>query len=698
MRKPHAFMIVAIFVLFNSSATAQVEIDLAIDDADWTVWGSISLFSGSLAGHAARVGDINGDGNPDLILSEASWNDPVSGLSSGRVLVYFGPHTFPDERDLEFETPPLVIFSQIRGYHFGALLEIADVDNDSVDDLLITSNFAGNPGSIAIFLGRMSWPGTLTLADADWRFDGADSMDNIGHPGVGDINGDGAPDLVFSAGQADGPGNARPWAGEMYVFFGPPTAWPGPVIDLAVDAADVMIYGADGTPDNPADNRGDRLGIEIRIADIIGDPIPDLIAGASSGAGPANNRVRAGEVYVLAGRRTWPGIIDLKTDQPDFLVYGEGTILKNQTTNLASIAVADWDDDGNLDLILGAWGSVLGGPSTPGAIFVLRGRNFLTGTWDLGTRNANATILGPRLDDQLGWQVKVGDINGDGYLDVVSNARFDPTPYSREQAGSVSVILGCDGLVGSRSLSTDPPELFIYGADEFDILGSNRGLSVSDVDGDGRDDIFVGASTSDSLNNARGDYAGEAHLILGFPFSSSHCTIAADAGPDELLCDTPGNVILDGSGTTVQNCAATPEYRWMQDTTVISDWITDPRAVVWADETRLYRLEVRCGDCDGPCYALDEMLVEIVPDIEPPDLGNTLFAVRSNQDVELSWAAVIEAYTYTLHRNTLKGVWPATPFMPGLMGTFISIPDVPGPPPLYFYRSAGASCSGKEGP
>ena len=63
----------------------------------------------------------------------------------------------------------------------------------------------------------------------------------------------------------------------------------------------------------------------------------------------------------------------------------------------------------------------------------------------------------------------------------------------------------------------------------------------------------------------------------------------------------------------------------------------------------------------------------------------------------LTWGAVIEAATYTLHRHTEKEVWPPPPFREGLTTTTERLADVASPPRI-FYRVAGASCWGTEGP
>jgi len=106
-----------------------------------------------------------------------------------------------------------------------------------------------------------------------------------------DLNGDSLDDIVFACPAADGPGNNRPQAGELYIIYGVPQGI-SQDIDLANNAADVVIYGAD-----PSDGLSDRLA----IGDINGDGIDDLFIGAR-GDGPGNTRPLAGEAYIIFGR------------------------------------------------------------------------------------------------------------------------------------------------------------------------------------------------------------------------------------------------------------------------------------------------------------------------------------------------------------------------------------------------------------
>jgi len=202
--------------------------------------------------------------------------------------------------------------------------------------------------------------------------------------------------------------------------------------------------------------------------------------------------------------------------------------------------------------------------------------------------------------------------------------------------------------------------------------------------------------SSESFENSRGGDAGEAYLILGRDAAGA-CTIAPDPGSDSEICGPPIDLLLDGSATMVTGCAATAQFRWMLDTSVVRDWSVDPTVLVSPTETTVYRLEVRCGDCAGPCFASSEVRVTVDPGIRPPDLKNVVRAVKAGLDVELTWAAVPEAETYKLYRGIEKGVWPPA-IREGLSGTRETLPDVSPTTARYFYRVSGVSCSDLEGP
>ena len=171
----------------------------------------------------------------------------------------------------------------------------------------------------------------------------------------------------------------------------------------------------------------------------------------------------------------------------------------------------------------------------------------------------------------------------------------------------------------------------------------------------------------------------------------------AEAGEPAAICEGL-SVTLDGSASVPCDTSSL-EYRWLDGVIEVCGWSTTPTCDVAPVSTTIFTLEVRCidsPDCVDPDS--DDVLIEVRPDVIPSDIGNALRAVKLLPNMIVAWRAVPEAATYTLHRGTVKGVWPAPPFRPGITGTTQILPDVVTPPELYFYRVAGVNCAGVEGP
>ncbi|MGC9314272.1 MAG: hypothetical protein ACP5G4_01450 [bacterium] len=127
-----------------------------------------------------------------------------------------------------------------------------------------------------------------------------------------------------------------------------------------------------------------------------------------------------------------------------------------------------------------------------------------------------ATTIAPPSDDGairwFGWSIATGDFNGDGYGDVAIGApRSDRPPTHPDSAlgyaGRVDIYFGPipEGFHDGFSL---PPDLTLYGADSSGQLGISV-ANAGDFNGDGYDDLLVGA------NAVRG--IGEAYIYFGGP-------------------------------------------------------------------------------------------------------------------------------------------------------------------------------------
>ena len=527
-----AFALSALLFMFLQPAFAFQALihDLGNDPANATVLGADADdrvgWRGSLT-----AGDLNGDGIADLILG--AFNADAAGNAkpdAGEAYVFFGSSGLGGTVDLGTATPDIKILGRDAGDRLGLSMTLGDFNGDGEQDLLIGARDADGPvnsrpdaGEVYVFFGPRHTGEALDLAttNPDFTVYGIDPGDNLGDwVAAGDLNGDGIDDLLLGAWHADGPGNTKENAGEVYAIFGSHTL--GGSIDLATTSPNLIVFGADGA----ADPSGDQMGMALAAGDLNGDGIDDLLVSAYRADGPGNTRFDAGEAYVIMGSHSLGGTIDLAVTSPLLTILGA-----DASDNFgSSVAAGDFNGDGIDDLLLGAWLAKSVGDSRweAGEAYVILGKPALGGTIDLKTVPVDLTIYGSDAGDFLGDAVAAGDVNGDGMEDIlVAPTHADGIGNTKNDVGEVDVFYGSPTLGGSIDLSSTAPDLRIVGVDPNDWFGHH--MVVSDLNGDGTCDLAVGAPGAASVGNTRYD-AGEDYVIFGVP--SRTLTIL---GPAELF-------------------------------------------------------------------------------------------------------------------------------------------------------------------
>ncbi|MDH5715996.1 MAG: hypothetical protein OEZ30_10555, partial [Candidatus Aminicenantes bacterium] len=432
------FSIVSVFLVFSLALSGIVFGQRVIDLSK--VWGDMRVLGKNAAddsGWALAHGDINGDGFMDIIISAdyASPGDPPR-TEAGETYVIFGSSLPPSTIDLSTESADITVCGDDAGDYSGIAVASGDINDDGCDDIIIGAHWAdpGDPAredageTYVIFGSSPSSPVTIDLSTtpADITIFGAAYGYESGFAvASGDVNGDGYADLIIGARYARPGGRIN--AGETYVIFG--SSSPSSNIDLSTDQADITVWG---------DYAFDMIGEAVASGDVNGDGYDDVIIGTPwyDSAGGSD----AGVTYVIFGSSfsSPPYTIDLSTDQADITVLGADT----RDYSGWAVASGDVNGDGYDDIIIGADCADPGGRINAGETYVIFG--FITPwpvTIDLSTQSADITVCGAVAYDTAGRGVASGDVNGDGYDDVIIGAK-EADPGGRSKAGETYVIFG----------------------------------------------------------------------------------------------------------------------------------------------------------------------------------------------------------------------------------------------------------------
>lgn len=458
---------------------------------------------------AVAAGDVNGDGNQDIIVGAHNADGPQEGRPDcGEVYVIFGPADGSGIIDLAEDQQDVTIFGADSGDSLGFAVAAGDANGDAIDDILIGALLADGPtnerpnaGEAYVVFGSPTLGPTIDIAlgQQDLTLFGAEQEDRLGASlATGDANGDGVQDILVGSFLADGPENARYQGGEAYLIFGTPSL--SGARDMAHGEYDLSLIAAEAD---------DQLGHHLAMGDLNKDGIDDLILAAFRADGPDNAREDGGEVHVIFGSSSLSGVLDFASASPDVTV----TAADNEDHLGHAVASRDVNGDGIDDLITGA--PRADGPDNArdgaGEAYVLFGSPSLAGSFDIALAEQDVTILGADTGDRLGTSLASADLNGDGVADIIVGAeRGDGPDDGRKDAGDVYVVLGSISLSQTVDIALDDHSAAVFGEQQGDAFGLR--VAAADWDGDGQADVLATARAADGPDGTRED-AGQAYVI-----------------------------------------------------------------------------------------------------------------------------------------------------------------------------------------
>ncbi len=404
--------------------------------------------AGALMGRSlASAGDVNGDGYSDVIVG--AWNYDNGQTDEGATFVYHGSAT-----GINTTAAAIVESNQVNAYMGFSVASAGDVNADGYSDVIVGAwNYdSGQTDEGAAFVYHGSATGINTSPAAIVESNQISANMGISVALAGDVNGDGYSDVIVGARYYD---NVQVDEGAAFVYHGSA---------LGINTTAVTMVESNQV--------SALMGYSVASAgDVNGDGYNDVIVGVYF---YDNGQTDEGVAFVYHGSAT--GINTTPA----------ATVESNQASAGYGISVAsagDVNGDGYSDVIVGAY-NYDNGQTDEGAAFVYHGSAAGINTIAVATLENNQTGA------NMGWSVaSAGDVNGDGYSDVIVGAfQYDS---GQTDEGAAFVYYGsATGISIAVGATLESNQASAY-------LGTFV-ASAGDVNGDGYSDVIVGAPYYDN--------------------------------------------------------------------------------------------------------------------------------------------------------------------------------------------------------
>jgi hypothetical protein len=365
-----------------------------------------------------------------------------------------------------------------------------------------------------------AWTLDTPLSQVSASYRGENPEDGLGWSvsEAGDVNADGFDDFLMGS-YFNCEGGER--AGQAYLVLGRASGW---AMDMGAGDSDASFVGT---------SSWDYVGVDLASAgDVNGDGYDDFLIGApfddEGGGSPSDCCDGAGQAYLVLGRDSgWA--MDTAVSSADASFLGEAA---HDYAGHYLSGGGDVNGDGFDDFLIGAPTNDEGADAG-GQVYMILGRP--TG-WvqDIPLSQADASFLGMGELDQAAISAIEGDVNCDGLSDVLIQSHSDDHGFG---VGRLSIFFGSlSGWAADIPLAS--ANASIVGDIQYTGMGTQSGVfsvaSGGDLDGDGCDEILVGAPGDDIAGND----SGAAYVIFGH---------SSGWGTDELLT---GEVdVFHGEGT-----------------------------------------------------------------------------------------------------------------------------------------------------